>query len=206
MVYIIGEKAMDRTQELVGLIKEHWVAHIETKKKYLMLHYMDMKPEFCKKLNYLIDGQRNREKDCGSKKVQTIYLNRLLSSIYTESYDAILGIANTDLYLDQEKSETYWFPDLVYRNIDEDMKKIEVLLRKGFIRLEEYELFQLRKILLNDDWELIQEVFLNLIKESIGLILNSELHMESELQIISGNYMDKPKVLWCVSTIDNVES
>lgn len=53
---------MDRTQELVGLIKEHWVAHIETKKKYLMLHYMDMKPEFCKKLNYLIDGQRNREK------------------------------------------------------------------------------------------------------------------------------------------------
>ena len=132
---------MERINKLEETIKEHWIAHTEAKRIFLFEHYEEMKPEFYKKLNSLIDEQKNRNKD--GIKIQAVYLYRLLSSVYTESYEAILGIASSDLYLDEGKSEAYWFPDLVYRNIDEDLKEIEVLLRKRFIRLEEYELFQL---------------------------------------------------------------
>lgn len=80
------------------------------------------------------------------------------------------------------------------------MSAVERLLRKSFIHLEEYELFQLKKILLNEDWKLLQKIFLHLIKDFIGFIIDSPLQLESELQILSGDYMDKPRVLQSIST------
>lgn len=193
---------MNRMKELENAVKKYWEECTEKKRSYLGQHYEEMKPELQKKLKRLLDDQKNKEKDDGQRKIQSLYLYRLLTSVYTESYEAIIGIANSDLYLDEDKSETYWFADLVYRDIDEDMKEIEALLRKKFIRLEEYELFQLKNILLNDDWELLQETFLHLIKDSVELVLNSGLRMESELQILTGNYMDRPKVLGNISTVE----
>ncbi len=192
---------MNRMKELENAVKKYWEERTEKKRSYLEQHYEEMKPELQKKLKWLLDDQKNKEKDGGHRKIQSLYLYRLLTSAYTESYEAIIGMANSDLYLDEDKSETYWFADLVYRDIDEDMKEIEVLLRKRFIHLQEYELFQLKNILLNDDWELLQEIFLHLIKDSIELVLNSGLRMESELQILTGNYMDRPKVLGNIPTV-----
>ena len=122
-------------------------------------------------------------------------MNRLLSSVYTESYEAVLGAANSDLYLDENKSEIYWYPDLVYKNIDKDIKNVEAFLRKEYIHLEEFEIFQLKKILLNDDWKLLQEIFLYLLKNSVELIANYSIILEEEIQIFSGDYMDRPEVL-----------
>lgn len=129
---------------------------------------------------------------------------RLVTSVYTEGYEVILGIANSDLYLDENKSEKFWFPELVYKNIDEDMKEVENRLQKKFLRLETYELFRLKLILLEDDWKLLQEVFLRLVKDLIGVIIESPLQLNGELQILSGNYMDKPEILWSTTTEGSV--
>ena len=61
--------------------------------------------------------------------------------------------------------------------------------------LEEFEIFQLKKILLNDDWKLLQEIFLYLLKNSVELIANYSIILEKEIQIFSGDYMDRPEVL-----------
>jgi len=156
---------------------------------------MELKPDFDAKLYNLFEQQKNRSKHIKGRKIQSIYLNRLLSSVYTESYEAVLGAANSDLYLDENKSEIYWYPDLVYKNIDKDIKDVEVSLRKEYIHLEEFEIFQLKKILLNDDWKLLQEIFLYLLKNSVELIANYSIILEKEIQIFSGDYMDRPEVL-----------
>ena len=186
---------MKRISELENSVKKNWCLRTNVKRKFLNEHYIELKPDFDAKLYNLFEQQKNRSKHIKGRKIQSIYLNRLLSSVYTESYEAVLGAANSDLYLDENKSEIYWYPDLVYKNIDKDIKDVEVSLRKEYIHLEEFEIFQLKKILLNDDWKLLQEIFLYLLKNSVELIANYSIILEKEIQIFSGDYMDRPEVL-----------
>ncbi len=186
---------MKRISEMENSVKKNWCLRTNVKRKFLNEHYMELKPDFDEKLYNLFEQQKNRSKHIKGRKIQSIYLNRLLSSVYTESYEAVLGAANSDLYLDENKSEIYWYPDLVYKNIDKDIKDVEVSLRKEYIHLEEFEIFQLKKILLNDDWKLLQEIFLYLLKNSVELIANYSIILEKEIQIFSGDYMDRPEVL-----------
>ena len=186
---------MKRISEMENSVKKNWCLRTNVKRKFLNEHYMELKPDFDAKLYNLFEQQKNRSKHIKGRKIQSIYLNRLLSSVYTESYEAVLGAANSDLYLDENKSEIYWYPDLVYKNIDKDIKDVEVSLRKEYIQLEEFEIFQLKKILLNDDWKLLQEIFLYLLKNSVELIANYSIILEKEIQIFSGDYMDRPEVL-----------
>lgn len=186
---------MKRISEMENSVKKNWCLRTNVKRKFLNEHYMELKPDFDAKLYNLFEQQKNRSKHIKGRKIQSIYLNRLLSSVYTESYEAVLGAANSDLYLDENKSEIYWYPDLVYKNIDKDIKDVEVSLRKEYIHLEEFEIFQLKKILLNDDWKLLQEIFLYLLKNSVELIANYSIILEEEIQIFSGDYMDRPEVL-----------
>ena len=186
---------MKRISEMENSVKKNWCLRTNVKRKFLNEHYMELKPDFDEKLYNLFEQQKNRSKHIKGRKIQSIYLNRLLSSVYTESYEAVLGAANSDLYLDENKSEIYWYPDLVYKNIDKDIKDVEVSLRKEYIHLEEFEIFKLKKILLNDDWKLLQEIFLYLLKNSVELIANYSIILEKEIQIFSGDYMDRPEVL-----------
>ena len=186
---------MKRISEMENSVKKNWCLRTNVKRKFLNEHYMELKPDFDAKLYNLFEQQKNRSKHIKGRKIQSIYLNRLLSSVYTESYEAVLGAANSDLYLDENKSEIYWYPDLVYKNIDKDIKDVEVSLRKEYIHLEEFEIFQLKKILLNDDWKLLQEIFLYLLKNSVELIANYAIRLEKEIQIFSGDYMDRREVL-----------
>ena len=186
---------MKRISEMENSVKKNWCLRTNVKRKFLNEHYMELKPDFDAKLYNLFEQQKNRSKHIKGRKIQSIYLNRLLSSVYTESYEAVLGAANSDLYLDENKSEIYWYPDLVYKNIDKDIKDVEVSLRKEYIHLEEFEIFQLKKILLNDDWKLLLEIFLYLLKNSVELIANYSIILEKEIQIFSGDYMDRPEVL-----------
>ena len=186
---------MKRISEMENSVKKNWCLRTNVKRKFLNEHYMELKPDFDAKLYNLFEQQKNRSKHIKGRKIQSIYLNQLLSSVYTESYEAVLGAANSDLYLDENKSEIYWYPDLVYKNIDKDIKNVEAFLRKEYIHLEEFEIFQLKKILLNDDWKLLQEIFLYLLKNSVELIANYSIILEKEIQIFSGDYMDRPEVL-----------
>ena len=186
---------MKRISEMENSVKKNWCLRTNVKRKFLNEHYMELKPDFDAKLYNLFEQQKNRSKHIKGRKIQSIYLNQLLSSVYTESYEAVLGAANSDLYLDENKSEIYWYPDLVYKNIDKDIKNVEAFLRKEYIHLEEFEIFQLKKILLNDDWKLLQEIFLYLLKNSVELIANYSIILEEEIQIFSGDYMDRPEVL-----------
>lgn len=184
---------MDRIQELEQWVRAPWTERTRIKRDFLMEHYEELVPDFQEALIHLIDRQSKKN---SMGKIQYIYLNRLLSSVYTESYISIIGMAGSELFLDENKSQIDWHPQLVYENIDKDMGKVEEHLRKKFIRLKEYELFRLKRILLEDDWKILQEIFLLLMKDSINVLTDSSLQLENELQIISGNYMDRPEVLW----------
>lgn len=187
---------MNRSGELMEAIKEYWDERTRTKRDFFLSNYMELEPEFDNRLKFLVDCHSEKVKDGCQKKIKYIYLCHLMSSSCTESYQATLGMSSSMLYLDENKSETYWFPEAIYKNIDQDMDKIKAHLRKKFIRLEEYELFSLKQKLLSDDWKILKECFLLLIKNSIDLVLGSSLPLDDEFEVLAGEYMDKMETLW----------
>ena len=118
-----------------------------------------------------------------------------MSSDYTESYESILGMSSSTLYLDEKRSQVYWIPECIYETIDKDMVEAEKILRRKFICIQEFELFYIKRKLLDDDWKLLKKVFVTLSKQSMNLIMNSSLKLDDEFLLLCGNYMENLKIM-----------
>lgn len=186
---------MDRRKEMEEYLKDYRTERLKIKKIYLENNLIKLESAFHEKLNILIAEQLQRQKEDNAVKLKNIFLCRLISSSYTESYETILGMSSVMLYMDEKKSQVYWYPELVYENIVQDMDAVEKLLRIKFLRLEDFERFFLKQKLLYDDWTLLQECFRNLFKQSVSLIMNSPLRLDNEVLILSGDYMDNLKII-----------
>lgn len=187
---------MNRCNELEEWIEEYRKDRIEKKSEYLANNLSAMELLFYEKLELLIREQTILQESETEREVKYFYLCRLMSSEYTESYEAVLGLSNQMLYLDEQKSQVYWFPHMIYKNIQMDMKKVEQIVRKKFLRLEAAELFYLKRKLLGDDWDLLQKCFSDLIKGAMDVFKNRSLKLEKELVVLSGNYMDHLQTVW----------
>ncbi len=104
------------------------------------------------------------------------------------------------LYLDEKNSQSYWYPELIYRNISEDMNTIEKLVRNKFVRLEKFELLTIKHKILNDDWILFQECFRTLLNQSISIIFNSSLRLADEILLLCGDYMEELRIVGHMKT------
>lgn len=187
---------MNRCNELEECIEEYRKVRIEKKSDYLANNLTSMETLFYEKLELLVKEQTSLQESETEREVKYFYLCRLMSSEYTESYESVLGLSTQMLYLDEQKSQVYWFPHLIYKNIQMDMKEVEQIVRKKFLRLEASELFYLKRKLLGDDWSLLQKCFSDLIKGAMEVFMNRSLKLEKELVVLSGNYMDHLQIVW----------
>lgn len=187
---------MNRCNELEECIEEYRKVRIEKKSDYLANNLTSMETLFYEKLELLVKEQTSLQESETEREVKYFYLCRLMSSEYTENYESVLGLSTQMLYLDEQKSQVYWFPHLIYKNIQMDMKEVEQIVRKKFLRLEASELFYLKRKLLGDDWNLLQKCFSDLIKGAVEVFMNRSLKLEKELVVLSGNYMDHLQIMW----------
>lgn len=186
---------MDRKKDLEEYIQEYKNERMQIKKSFLEKNISKMQQTFLKSISILIDEQLQRQTAEESVKLKYIFLCKLMSSGYTESYEAVLGMSSDMLYLDEKKSQVYWYPELIYENITQDMDNVEKLLRKKYTRIEEFELFYIKQSLLSDDWKLLQECYKDLIKPAMDLLMESPLRLETPILFLSGNYMDNLKIM-----------
>lgn len=187
---------MDRREELSEFIKEYCEIRKQNKRIYLIENTTKIISAFQEKLIILINEQVQRQKREITDKIKFIFLCRTLSSNYTGNYEAVLGMSDEMLYLDENRSQIFWYPELFYKGVEEDLKAAENKISKKFLHLEDSELFYIKGLLLNDDWELISD-FLHIISEqSVSLIKSSELLLEDELNFLCGNYKDNLKIIY----------
>ena len=104
-------------------------------------------------------------------------------------------MSSSTLYLDEKRSQVYWIPECIYETIDKDMVEAEKILRRKFICIQEFELFYIKRKLLDDDWKLLKKVFVTLSKQSMNLIMNSSLKLDDEFLLLCGNYMENLKIM-----------
>ncbi|MDF2888560.1 MAG: hypothetical protein K0R23_2945 [Lacrimispora sp.] len=187
---------MNRCNELEEWIEEYRKDRIEKKSDYLANNLSSMESLFYEKLDLLVKEQTSLQESETEREVKYFYLCRLMSSEYTESYESVLGLSTQMLYLDEQKSQVYWFPHMIYKDIQMDMKEVERIVRRKFLRLEAAELFYLKRKLLGDDWDLLQQCFSDLIKGAMEVFMNRPLKLEKELVVLSGNYMDHLQIVW----------
>lgn len=187
---------MGRSGEMEEYIKEFRIDRMEIKRKYMENKCLQLETSLKEKIKLLIDEQVQRQREGSSGKIKFLFLCRLMSSGYTESYESLIGLSNNMLYLDEKKSTTLWYPQVIYENIALDVLENEKLLRKKFIQIEESELFLLKQKLLFDDWILLQEYFTSSIKKLFYLITESHLRLEDEILILCGDYMDNMRIVW----------
>lgn len=186
---------MKRNQELEDYIKEYRKERKERKMGRLSAYVQKLSPSFLENMDVLVREQERRQKEEKGEPVKYVFLCRLMSSYYTESYDAVLGLGSVKLYLDEKKSQVFWKPAPVYEGIDRDMGDVEKLIRKKYIRLQESELFHIKRKLLEDDWDLLQEGFRILSGKASQRMGDGILETDEKVLFLCGDYMERLKII-----------
>lgn len=187
---------MDRKTDIAEYLNDYRQQRKTAKWDYLSKNIDELKPLFYQKMDDLIADRLHKQREGTEEKVRFIFLCRLLSSGYTESFESVLGMSSDMLYLDEKKSLTFWQPALVYKNMDKDMEETEKLLRRNFVRLESAELFYVKQLLLEDNWELLKKAFQILAGQAVGTLMDGTLNLEDEVLFLCGNYMDNLEIVW----------
>ena len=182
---------MDRITELETYIQEYREKRLKERTEYTAGNYKRMIPAFDSKLDVLIEAQEARQEVGGQDKIKYLTFFRLISSNYTESYEMAVGMSTSMLYMDKGTTYVFWTPEIVYDSIRKDMAELEKMLRKDFLRLEKYELFCLKRLLLYDNWQVFQTVIKPIVQEIAGKFTASSLMLEDKLQVLCGDYMDQ---------------
>ncbi len=187
---------MDRREELSDFIKKHREVRKQNKRNYLIENDIVIKNDFLINLNTLISEQIQRQKKMSTGKIKFVYLCRILSSDYTGSYEVLIGMSNHMLYLDENRSQVFWYSEILHSSLNEDLMEAEKILRKNYLRLEDYELFYIKCQLLNDNWDILLEYYRTLAEQCVTQIKNSKLQLSEDLCFLCGNYMDNLKIVW----------
>lgn len=189
---------MERIEELEKCIQEYRIKRVEAKIEYLSQNKEKMELALKDVLEKLVLNQITKQLE-EKRLVSALFICHLMSSYYTGSYEMMLGLSSSKLYLDNHSSYIYWTPPHLYNNVNADMEEVKKNLQKRFTRLEEYELFRIKLKLLHDDWELFEKIFPELVQNNSGIMKKSSLYTEEELLILSGGYMDQLRVIGHIS-------
>jgi len=185
---------MDRRKDLEDYLEEYRKKRGEKKRERLKEQENQMFSAIEGGLKLLIEKHGRKQREEGENRVNYVFLCRLLSSSYTDSREIVLGMSDSFLYLDERKSLVCWSLPVLYEGIEEEMAQVRKLLQKRFIRLEEFELFYIKKKLLDDNWEQFQDSVSFLAGQAAGVLAHSGILLEDEVIFLYGNYMDDMKI------------
>ena len=186
---------MERMKALEAYIREFWDEKMEQRKRDIEGQQQHLKQELCQQLFVLIEEQEKEQKKGIQEAIKYLFLCRLSSSGYTNSYEAMLGLSNSLLYLDQNKSYTYWYPKQIYSTVDKDLEEVFNQLKKNFIRIEKYELFYLKQRLLLDNWDMLVQVFTEALDCVFDQFEHSSLVLDRVVMVLCGNYMEQLQIV-----------
>lgn len=191
---------MERYEMMVKEIKDYRHERKNEKRKYLNDHYDDIFVPLLRVMEPLVRDAEKKQTLNQQGKIQYLVFHRLLSSGYTGSYEMSMTMSNAALYLDENMSCVYWKPEIVYRGLEDDMKRVHQILSNKYSRIEEYELIRLKQCLLLDDWDIFCEVLRKIAERLAERIKESPLQLEDEIRILCGEYMGRLDVVYTMQT------
>lgn len=189
---------LKQSAEIEGYVKDYQTNRIEQKKRMLKTDRTRLNHLICEALDALINQQEDKQTYDGQKEIRYLYLCRLSStgSRYTQSYKVLLGMSNSMLYLDDGRTDVFWYPEPIYQGMKKDIEELQALLKEKGIQPEEKTLLEWKQKLLDDNWGLLLEQFMELIQENFHRITDSSLMVADRISVLCGNYMERLPAIW----------
>ncbi|GLC80078.1 hypothetical protein [Lacrimispora brassicae] len=187
---------MEQLEKLEVYIEDYCSKRMEQKKKLLKTNRTQLNRLFCEVLDAAINHQTEKQLFDEQERVRYLFLCQLASSRQTESYKVLLGMSNSNLYLDDSKVTVFWYPEPIYQSVKVDMKEVKKLLKEKGEQPEEEVILKLKQKLLEDDWNLLREQFPEMIEENFYRITESNLRIEEHFSALCGDYMERLPVVW----------
>lgn len=183
------EMLLTETVEFEAHLEQYRKERMEQKRRMLKTDQTELNRLLCEALDNLIIQQLDKQHNGEQEGVSNVYLCRLASSRYTESYRVLLGMSSSQLFQDDNRTETLWYAEPVYKDMGNDMKQVKK-------RLKAKELLLWKQKLLEDNWELLKEQFQVLMEENFRRITNSHLLVRDDFSALCGDYMERLLVVW----------
>lgn len=125
-----GGFTLERIKEMKTSIQGYQASRVKIKKEYLTQYKTKIESEFQEKLEMLVCEQLNNQTESDDRKLSRLYMCRLKSSEYTGSYQSILGLSCSQLYLDDHRSQLYWRPPYLYDSLKEDVEEVKKIYER----------------------------------------------------------------------------
>lgn len=169
-------------------IYDYRINRRKEKSRYVARHYEEMKDSFSGAVDKLIQKQIGLQQLDEYDLVTSLCFWHLLSSDYTGSYEIAVGMCGDKMQIDEHMAYVYWKPEILYEGIDHETEVLEKFLHKSFRSIEDFDVLQLKRQLLMDDWLLFGKI-VKALAESVGQkILESPICTENEIQVLLGEY------------------
>lgn len=117
----------------------------------------------------------------------------LESSLYTQTYEYQVSISNRELYMDEARQERFWTPDFMKQDMDLQRKHIRKALTKKFVRIKDYEVECMFRLLLKQYKNMMEVYLLDVFKQVADAEWFKDIEKEETFLFVSGTYMGEIK-------------
>lgn len=190
---------MDRREEIIKLQCEICVdEYVKARNDYIKLikkHNKEIFDSFYNIFRKVFNKVVLLQEEGRKGAVYYIYLSKLNSDVILNRYGYQIDIFNEEFYLDDEEVYDYLDMSYVFCGIDEAMERIERDLKKKILRVKEYEIFELKQLLINDYYIICQETITKLIPYINKIDEYKKMKKGNVVKVLIGGYMDEFKVL-----------
>lgn len=137
--------------------------------------------------------QRLNQKGC----IQYVSFSFLKSAIYSGRLELYIGALDDRFYLDEQESAAYYVcPLILQERYVQDINYLYSLLRKQFIRIQNYEWMDIKEQYSMYYNCIIRNMIAELSELIMGVVLKSDIRITDKFKIIYGGYMENADVLY----------
>lgn len=184
----IVEVTMDYT--LDQLVKNTELIKKEYKEKQI-----EIVTDFVKIMSNLFEESYRLQEEGKKGNVSFIYFSFLYSNVLMNKRAFRIDVFNEEMFLDDIEVTSEWSFDFVFKYIDSDMEKIKRIISSNYIKIKNYELWELKNSY-EYNYYLAVEFILKELTDCINkLKCFKKMKKNEKVYVMFGEYMEKPIVL-----------
>lgn len=137
-----------------------------------------------------------RQRENGKSKIRCISIFYLRSSIITGSLDFLVGVYDENYYGDFTPIYGQLYFNFIMKYYLEDIVYFEKTLREKIVRLQKYEVNEIKIPYAGEYFKVIEKFLENNYETIVELDSFKELDKDEELEITFGEFMDQNEVIY----------
>lgn len=186
---------MDRMEELASLVSEPLQQRFLTDLDQIMLSMKNniqlLSTELLNALQAAIDEAACLQTTAKKGAISYISFSLMQSNLLLEKYAFRIDVYDERFLIDDNEAASEWDFSLLLQNLDTDFDVIDTTLRQSVIRVQEYELWELKKAYQLNYYATATGLLQSLLLLCLNKLSLKRINVVPEVQFTVGPYMEK---------------